>query len=338
MLNSIHQSVLVNSNAIQCPVCHTVCDSPPLYSYTASQAAAYFCPEMRNLERYQRLKNCIQRLWQSDSSVILQCQNCGFGFGYPFIGGDEEFYQILHEQKGYPTWRWDYNVALQEALEPMQTGKLLEIGAGAGIFLKKIRQSWDCYATEGSESTRKDLKSLGIQVFSDLDLTIESHQQSFDVVVLFQVLEHISDFHSILDDCRKLLRVGGKIVITVPDGEAMIRQEKITGCPDMPPNHINKWTPNSLAIALQQHGFEAQTVIFEPSSWKNFRGYLHLKIIAEATNPRSLASQIYRIKNKKIRAPLLAVLGISAMFKMLPYFRDLQKGGAFAMIGTLKDK
>ncbi|HBC41815.1 MAG TPA: hypothetical protein DCZ88_07940 [Pseudanabaena sp.] len=107
----------------------------------------------------------------------------------------------------------------------------------------------------------------------------------------------------------------------------------------MPPNHINKWTPNSPAIAaLQQHGFEAQTAIFEPSSWKNLRGYLYLKIITEAKNPRSLASQIYRIKNKKIRAPLLAVLGVSVMFKMLPYVRDLRKGGAFAMIGRLKDK
>ena len=330
-------STSINQASVQCPVCKTVCNSTPIYHYTALQAASHFCPQTRNEDRYQRLAANIKKLWQGEKSVILGCQNCGFSFGYPFIGGDEEFYSILHEQKGYPTWRWDYDITIQRVLENSKAGKLLEIGAGEGVFLKKIRQTWQCYAAEGSEVTREDLTSSGIQVFRDLNVASQLHQHTFDVIVMFQVLEHISEFHNVLNDCHKFLRQGGKIVITVPDGEAMIRQEKITGCPDMPPNHINKWTPKSLALALEQHGFEPQSAIFEPSSWKNFKSSLHLKVIADATNPRSLAAQAYRIENKRIRVLLLAILGITALLKMLPYFPDLFKGGAFAMIGTVKE-
>jgi len=320
--------------SVHCPVCQNLCDGLPIYEYSASEAAAYFCPTTRDRDRNRRFEDCIRKLWKGDKSVILNCEKCGFSFGYPFVGGDEEFYSILHEQKGYPTWRWDYDIAIQEVLQDFRTGKLLEIGSGEGIFLKSLKQEWQCYAVEGSETTRKELEASGIEVFRDLDLANRSYKNTFDVVVIFQVLEHISDFHAILSACHSLLKKGGRIVITVPDGEAMIRQEKITGCPDMPPNHINKWSPNSLALALKQHNFEAQSPMFEPSSWRNFRGNLHLKIIADATNPHSLAAQVYRIKRKQLRVPLLAILGVPAIFKMLPYFLDLSRGGAFAIVAT----
>jgi SAM-dependent methyltransferase len=322
------------SSSINCPVCGTHCSNPPLYSYNASDAAAHFCPPTRNLDRYHRLQKVVHKLWQGDECVILQCPQCEFSFGYPFVGGDEEFYQILHEQKDYPLWRWDYDVAIQEAITHLGEGKILEIGAGAGVFLRSLSPKWQRYATEGSESTRKDLTSLGIQVFSDLDSALLRHQNTFDVIVLFQVLEHIADFRSVLNNCYKLLRAGGKIVISVPDGEAMIRQEKITGCPDMPPNHINKWTPNSLSLALKQTHFIPQSTILEPSSWFNFRGYLHLRVMSDATNSRSIAAQVYRIQNKRLRSPVLAFLGLFALIRMLPHFQDLSKGGAFAMTAT----
>ncbi|MBD2269325.1 class I SAM-dependent methyltransferase [Anabaena sp. FACHB-1391] len=333
MIESIPMSIL-STQKVNCPVCSTTCFNPPLYRYTSSNAASHFCPTTRNLDRYHRLEKVIRKLWEGDECVILQCPQCGFAFGYPFVGGDEEFYQILHEQKGYPSWRWDYDIAIQEAITPFGGGKILEVGAGAGIFLRSLGQEWQSYAMEGSETTRTDLESAGIFVLRDLSEISQSEIGTFQVIVIFQVLEHIAEFHSVLKQCRQLLAAGGKIVITVPDGEAMIRQERITGCPDMPPNHINKWTPNSLSLALKQAGFIPQSSISEPNSWSNFRGYLHLRVISDATNSRSIAAQVYRIQNKRLRSPLLAFLGLFALIRMLPYFSELSKGGAFAMIAV----
>ncbi|BAZ01860.1 hypothetical protein NIES37_58670 [Tolypothrix tenuis PCC 7101] len=320
--------------SVQCPVCGTLCSEPPLYRYTASEAATYFCPITRSSDRHNRLKASISNLWQGEECIILQCRECKFAFGYPFVGGDEEFYSVLHEQKGYPTWRWDYDIAIQEALIPIGKGRILEIGAGAGMFLNNLGSEWQRYAVEASELTREPLEKSGIKIFRDLSTVVKSESGTFQVVVLFQVLEHIAEFRSVLTQCRQLLCEGGKLVITVPNGEAMIRQEKLTGCPDMPPNHVNKWTPDSLSLVLKDVGFKANPAIFEPPSWQNLATSLYLRVIADATDSRSIAAQVYRISNKRLRSPLLRLLGLPALIRLLPYVKQLTQGGAFAIVSV----
>ncbi len=324
----------ITLNEVSCPVCHKHCDAKPLYRYTVFQAASHFCPPGRDASRYERLVTCIRRLWKGDECVILRCGNCGFGFGHPFVGGDEEFYRILHEQKGYPTWRWDYDVALAEALMKFPGGKVLDVGAGVGMFLRGLPDSWQPYAVEGSEVTRQELEGRGIKVFRNLSDGAQSQAGTFQVVTLFQVLEHIADFETTLKQCCRLLAPGGRVVITVPDGDAMIRQERLTGCHDMPPNHIGKWTPSSLSHALTYTGFVAGDPIFEPPSWNNLKANLHMRVSADATEQASLAALAYRIQSKPLRIAALSLLGGPALLRMLPHGRQLRAGGAFGMVGV----
>jgi SAM-dependent methyltransferase len=316
---------------VHCPVCQSLCQDPPLYQYNVPEAAAHFCPSTRDAERNSRLQACIRRLWQGEESFILRCRECGFAFGHPFVGGDEEFYSILHEQKGYPAWRWDYDVALDAALRAKNGGRILEIGAGVGNFLKSLGREWRRFAVEASESNRAELEKAGIKVFRDLSAAVRTEAGLFEVIVLFQVLEHIAEFKSVLVQCRKLLGEGGRLVITVPDGDAMIRQERLTGCADMPPNHINKFTPQSLSHALRDAGFEPGPAIPEPSSLRNLQASLYMRVTTDAAQKHSLAAQVYRIRDKRLRLPFLALLGVPALLRMLPHVRQLQAGGAFAI-------
>lgn len=322
------------SAEICCPVCSCYCTSQPLYRYTVEQAAAHFCPPTRDADRNRRLRDCISTLWQGDDCEIHRCDQCGFAFGDPFVGGDEEFYLILHEQKDYPAWRWDYDVAIREAVGKFNGGRVLDIGAGVGMFLRGLSGRWECYAVEGTEVTRRELDASGIRVFRDLSDAARDHAGTFQVVTLFQVLEHVADFNLLLKRCRKLLAPSGRIVVTVPDGEAMIRQERLTGCPDMPPNHINKWTPNSLAPVLRRTGFDCSQPIYEPASWRNLRANLHMRVSADAANQNSLAAQAYRIRSRTLRVAALSLLGGTALLRMLPYGHQLRSGGAFAMVGV----
>lgn len=321
----------LTARAAHCPVCQTLCAEAPLYRYTVAEAAAHFCPPTRDHERNERLQRCIGRLWQGKECVILRCCECGFTFGHPFVGGDEEFYAILHEQKDYPAWRWDYEVALHQALNERSGGRILEIGAGVGNFLKSLGPEWERYAVEASESNRTELEREGIRVFRDLALAVETEGGTFQAVVLFQVLEHIAEFKSVLVQCRRLLSDDGCLVITVPDGDAMIRQERLTGCPDMPPNHINKFTPLSLSRALSDAGFAPGPALYEPASWHNVKASLHMRVMTDATHERTLAAQVYRISDRRLREPFLALLGVPALLRMLPHLNQLRQGGAFAI-------
>src|SRR4030095_729839 len=107
---------------------------------------------------------------------------CGFGVGFPFGGGDEEFYSILHEQKDYPTWRWDYDVALTEAIGKFGSGRILDVGAGVGGLLRQVESPWQCYAVERSEETRRELEKGGIKLFRSLSFAAETEAQSFQVI------------------------------------------------------------------------------------------------------------------------------------------------------------
>lgn len=318
--------------SINCPVCQAICADPPLYRYTVAESAAHFCPSTRDAERNERLQVSIRKLWQGNECVILRCHQCGFAFGHPFVGGDEEFYSILHEQKGYPSWRWDYDIAFQVATNQFGSGRILEIGAGVGNFLKRLGPKWQCYAVEASDSNRKQLEEAGINVFRDLSEAAKAEAGTFQLIVLFQVLEHIATFQTLLQDCRRLLQPGGRIVITVPDGDAMIRQEQLTGCHDMPPNHINKWTPKSLSLALSKAGFKPGEAINEQPSWQNLKMSLYMRVGTDATYPNSIAAQVYRISNKQLRQPLLTFLGLPALLRMLPSVKQLMQGGAFAIV------
>jgi len=324
-----------HNDEVSCPVCARQCLDTPLYRYTSSEAAAHFCPVSRDPNRFLRLKDSIERLWEGDKCCVYRCADCGFGFGLPFVGGDEEFYEILHEQKAYPAWRWDYDVAISEAINKFEGGKILDLGAGLGSFLRGLSSSWTCFAVEGSEATRSELERSGIVVVRDLAAAVRQHAATFRVVTLFQVLEHLADFDQVIRQCRELLSPGGRLVVTVPDGDAMIRQERLTGCHDMPPNHINKWTSESLSLVFRRAGLECSPPIYEPPSWKHLTGSLHLRVAADAANEQSFAAQVYRIRNRPLRIAAMGLLGNPTLFRILPHCRQLTLGGAFAMIGVV---
>ena len=314
-----------------CPVCGHAGDGRVLERYDSGQAAAHFCPPGRDADRYARLRAAIRRLWDGDKCEIHRCPSCGFGFAVPFVGGDEGYYAILHEQHGYPTWRWDYDVALG-ALGASSGGRALDVGAGTGAFLRALGPEWSRFAVEGSETTREILRHAGITVFAGLSEAAARAPHSFQLVTLFQVLEHIADFRTVLAQCREVIAPGGTLVITVPDCDAMLAQPSLTGEHDMPPNHVGKWTERSLALALEAAGFRASHSEFEPSSWKQAATHVYGRVRTDGQRPGTLAAAAYRLASRPARIPLLAFAGVLAAPRLLPRWRELRRGGAFATI------
>jgi 2-polyprenyl-3-methyl-5-hydroxy-6-metoxy-1,4-benzoquinol methylase len=307
-----------------------------IHCYSVDQAAAHFCPLSRNAERHERLKRVVRRLWNADTSEVRVCENCGFGFGWPHVGGDDEYYGILHEQAGYPADRWEYGLTISRGLQRYpHGGRILDIGTGDGSFLKKLPSMWRTFATEGSETTRGRLRAGGIECFGSTADALAHAAGSFQVVTMFQVLEHVARFHGLLADCFGLLQPGGMIAISVPLGSAMFAQERLTGCQDMTPNHINKWSPESLALALQTAGFAPEPALIEPGSVGAafYRAGLMTRAQA-ADNPRSLAAAAYRVQQRVPRMALLALISGVNFMGSLPKLPQLMTGSSFLMLGS----
>lgn len=318
---------------VQCPVCGETVADPPLHVYSADEAAAHFCPPWRSQDRHRRLLTAVRRLWGGDHSSVYVCRACGFGFGWPYVGGDDEYYGILHEQAGYPKDRWEYGWTARQVLSGFpEGGRILDIGTGSGAFLRGLDACWEKYATEGSPANRERLRAAGIECFEGTGTAVAEASGTFAVITMFQVLEHIAPFGGILDDCHTLLRPGGALVISVPSAAAIYDQERLTGCQDMTPNHINKWTPDSLALALQQHGFDPQPAAIEPPSLEAATSRAGLLTRAQAASrPRSLAARAYGIHSRLVRVGLLAGLSAFNLMTHLGNWQRMAAGVTFVM-------
>lgn len=315
---------------VTCPACKSNDEKQVINQYDYVQASKYFCPESRNKNRNLRFAEAIRRLWNQDIGYFLRCGVCTFGFGYPFVGGDEEFYNIVHEQAGYPKNRWEYDNTIDVFFREKPVLKILDIGSGTGNFLDKIICPLK-FAMEGSESNRKILKKKGFEVYSDHNALMEQNMESFNYITMFQVLEHIADFESVLYTANRLLSINSYLIISVPDCDAMILQEKLTGYPDIFPNHINKWTPQSLQLVLARFGFKREIVIDEPLSIRKFFDSIHLKISHKATINGTFAASIYKIKNKSIRILLLLFYALIELPSSMPHYKKLSRGGSFLL-------
>ncbi len=321
---------------VTCPLCGRVVEEDPLHDFSVEYAAAHFCPSTRDADRNLRLEKNIRKLWGGSRGKVFLCGACEFGFGWPHVGGDEEFYQILHESSGYPGWRWEYGIALENAEGAgMQEGKVLDIGSGDGAFLRRFSTGWERYATEGSETTRKKLRDDGIECFTSLEAALETHAQAFDLITLFQVLEHISEFKKIVNSCFELLKPGGVLVISVPNGATLFEYERLTGCPDMIPGHVNKFSPKALNLVLEGAGFASISNMVEPSGVRRwlYSGLLITKGQA-AKSADSFAAKAWGVQNRWLRLSLLSLLcGINLTAKLRNAL-TLARGGALVAVAT----
>ena len=95
---------------------------------------------------------------------------------------------------------------------------MLEAGCGFGLFLKEAMEHFTCTGSDISDyaisQARKRLPD-DVVLYSGVLDEIEIHLR-FDVITCFDVLEHIPDLNTALDNIEHLLRPGGLLVFTVP--------------------------------------------------------------------------------------------------------------------------
>ena len=112
------------------------------------------------------------------------------------------------------------NIALKNKLNLINShqpnkGRILDIGAGTGDFLSVAKK--DGWQTIGVEPSTK-AKSIAINKgVSFVELTTELENNSFDVISMWHVLEHVSDLNKQIKELKRLLKPTGTLIIAVPN-------------------------------------------------------------------------------------------------------------------------
>src|SRR3954469_12872512 len=98
------------------------------------------------------------------------------------------------------------------------SGRLLDVGCGPGLLLDEARRRG--YETVGLELSRASAEHAREHLRLDVrELALEDfpERESFDVVVLADVLEHLDDPVGGIARCAALLKPGGALCVVTPD-------------------------------------------------------------------------------------------------------------------------
>jgi 2-polyprenyl-3-methyl-5-hydroxy-6-metoxy-1,4-benzoquinol methylase len=98
-------------------------------------------------------------------------------------------------------------------------GRLLDVGANVGLFVRQAMARFDALGIEPNAATVAWARqTLGAAVDAGSILEeVPQHVGRFDAVTMFDVIEHLEDPAAALRQCRRYLAPGGKLFVTTPD-------------------------------------------------------------------------------------------------------------------------
>lgn len=136
-------------------------------------------------------------------------------------------------------------------------GHILDVGAGTGYFLNEMKQhGWQVTGTEKSSDARNFAASrFNLDLYPVEDL-FGLKSQSFDVITLWHVLEHIHRIDDNMDAFFRLLKTDGKLVIAVPNRNSFDARyyKKYWAAWDVP-RHLWHFAPKNMKLLAAKHGF-----------------------------------------------------------------------------------
>ena len=138
------------------------------------------------------------------------------------------------------------------------SGKALDVGCGAGHLLKLLsEEKFDVEGLEISPELVNALKSDGFEAFCCEmgDKTIKCN--TYDLVTLNQVLEHIDDPKKFAHNLNRILKKGGHLILAVPYLYGLVPQILRTKWYGLGyGQHLNFFSKKSLEILLEKEGFK----------------------------------------------------------------------------------
>jgi SAM-dependent methyltransferase len=199
---------------------------------------------------------------------LVKCRRCGLQYVNPRLRGDliltsysegeDETYvsQLAARER-------TFNASLEE-IERLAggRGRLLDIGTAAGAFVAAaVKRGWDA---EGCEPNRWlgewGARHYGIRIRQGSVFEQDYTPGTFDVVTLWDVIEHTPNPRAVLDRCRELLKPGGLLIVNYPDIGSWIARVLGRRWLFLTSVHLWYFDRTTIARILETSGFRVEVV------------------------------------------------------------------------------
>jgi len=213
-----------------------------------------------------------------DGLKVVECLNCGLAYLNPRPRGgvifglyDENYYQGRTQLKSYDNYIEETLKSLEDGTnagfqiikriatyKELKDSRLLDIGCACGAFLV-IARSWKA-KVEGLEisnfSAEWGRESFGLEIKTGTLETIRYSANSFDLVTMFDLVEHLTDPTSFFRDVYRITKNGGLICVVTPNYHCKEKYGKSWIGFNMSLEHIYFFDKESLGKMLDKVGFK----------------------------------------------------------------------------------
>jgi SAM-dependent methyltransferase len=222
--------------------------------------------------RYDRVKDAdlVQKFRASGDELLIdqlvRCRRCSMQYINPrlqgeaivagYVGGEDPAYvSQLHARER------TFEAALDE-IERAAGGKgrLLDIGTAAGAFVAAaVRRGWDA---EGCEPNRWlaewGANHYGIRIRQGELFAQQYEPASFDVITLWDVIEHTPDPRAVLERCCTLLKPRGILVVNYPDIRSWIARLLGRRWLFLISVHLHYFDRRTMRLMLERTGYRVE--------------------------------------------------------------------------------
>jgi len=194
---------------------------------------------------------------------LVRCKNCGLVYINPRPSKKDILQYYSHQYYGFEDTDIGAYLRRRKAGEYIQkfvkSGKILDIGSGKGLFLSVMKElGFESYGIEFSPiAANFARKTYEVNVFNGELEEAKFPSEYFDIVTMWQVLEHLSYPLESLQEIFRIMKKNGLLIIAVPNFSSI--QSRIFRDKWYPldlPRHLYQFEPKTLRKMFLKTGFK----------------------------------------------------------------------------------
>lgn len=251
--------------------------------------------------------------YRKTNCSIVRCADCSFCFIPPYYRKAVDYTQYKTPEAVQEVARGDLWLKIQRNLlqyrlirRYRKSGKVFDIGCGFGHFLLAGKQLG--YEVSGVETSKANIafirNQFQIQVDENDFLKVQE-DTTYDIMTLWDVLEHIDDADRIIEKTSRMLRPGGTVFVQVPQLGSFFSALMRGNWWAMGLDHVNYFSRKTIRRLFDKNGMDVRE-IRSSIELKNILLYVILPRLKRRRKPESSWSAADRQKefNKITRKPL----------------------------------
>ncbi len=240
--------------------------------------------------------------WSREGAEYVRCTRCGLVYENPRLSDEElrEFYSRKsyfiddgggQSPAGYtdyfsqcsPELLAEYFSILRRAAPASGAVRFLDVGCGPGGLVQEAgRYGWQAAGLEISRWAVEIGRKNGLEIHEGTLEEAAFPGEAFDVIAMFDVLEHLPHPRGYLREILRILRPGGVLVVETPNVDGFFARKIYRAAADLvkPRAHICLYSPSSARRLFTDGGFQIVKLSLFPYCRRYTPGYLKRVVLS----------------------------------------------------------